>query len=358
MKLRIYFVSQIVLLSALLIGCVSAPQSGSDSKQAQSAGTKVRIGFAMATLKEERWNKDYKAFKEHCEALGAECEIAVANASAEKQLADVEQLLTKGIDVLVLAPHDAVQAAQIVDRAKAKGVPVISYDRLVNSEKIDLYISHQVPVIGQRMAEYAVAKIPRGNYVLVCGANTDNNAKIIRDEQMKILQPFVDRGDIRIVSEQFIDDWRPDLALNYAENALTQNRDDVQVFLVSNDGMASGVMQALEKKGLAGKVLVTGQDAQLNALQSIAEGKQSMTVYKPIVPLAHGAVEAAIKLARKEPVENARPFAVVIDGKSYTVNALLLDVFSVDKDNLMTTVVQDGYASAADIFKNVPGGGK
>lgn len=353
---KLAILAHLLVLAAICAGCVSAPKGDDSSGPSSRAGGRVRIGFAMATLAEERWNKDHELFKQRCESVGADCEVAVANGSSEKQLADVEQMLTRGVDVLVLAPHDAIQGSQIVDRAKAKGVPVISYDRLVNSDKIDVYISHQIPVVGRKIAEYAVSKVPRGNYVMVYGSNTDNNAKMIRDEQLKVLQPFIDRGEIRIVGEQFINDWRPELALNFAENALTRNSDDVQAFVVSNDGMASGVIKALEKKGLAGKVVVTGQDAQLNALQSIAEGRQSMTVYKPIAPLVNAAVETAIRLANRQPIEGASQFKANIDGKEFTVNALLLEVFPVERSNLMTTVIKDGYASYSDIFKNVPEG--
>jgi len=134
---------------------------------------------------------------------------------------------------------------------------------------------------------------------------------------------------------------------------LTQNKDDIQAFVVSNDGMAGGVVSALEKKGLAGKILVTGQDAALDGLQRIAQGTQTMTVYKPIVPLATQAVEAAIKLARKEPL-NTIMFRNDVIGKD--VPAILLEVTVVDKDNLMTTVIKDGYAKYEDVYKNVPEG--
>ncbi|MDQ3089264.1 MAG: substrate-binding domain-containing protein, partial [Acidobacteriota bacterium] len=282
--------------------------------------------------------------------MEVECELTFANNSAEKQLSDVDQLLTKGINVLVIAPHDATQAAQMVEKAKAKGVPVISYDRLINSDKIDVYISHQVPVIGKKIAEYALSKVPKGNYVMVYGASTDNNAVIMKKEQLAVLQPAIDKGDIKIVADQFITDWKPEEALKFAENTLTQNADKVDAFVVSNDGMAGGVISALEKRNL--KILVTGQDAQLSALQSIAEGKQSMTVYKPIIPLANAAVEAAIKLAKKETLADAKPF--MNDTLKKEIPAILLEVQVVDKDNLMTTVIKDGYSKFEDVYKNVP----
>jgi D-xylose transport system substrate-binding protein len=312
---------------------------------------RIKIGFAMDTLKEERWQRDHDAFKAHCVKLNVDCVITVADGKADKQANDVDNLLTQGVDVLVVAPHDATQAASMVDKAKAQGVPVISYDRLINSDKIDAYISHQVPVIGKKIAEYALQKVPKGNYVMVYGASTDNNAVIMKKAQLEVLQAAINSNDIKIVADNFITDWKPEEALKMAENALTRNNDDVQAFVVSNDGMAGGVISALEKKGLAGKIIVTGQDAALDALQRVAEGKQTMTVYKAIIPLANTAVEAAIKLANKEKVES-KPF--MNDTLKKEIPAILLEVTSVDKSNLMDTVIKDGYAKFEDVYKNIP----
>jgi D-xylose transport system substrate-binding protein len=338
MKAKLLFLLFVV---ALMGGCAGTPKE-----------KRIKIGFAMDTLKEERWQRDHDAFDAHCKKMNVDCVITVANNKADKQANDVDNLLTQGIDALVIAPHNATQAASMVDKAKAQGVPVISYDRLINSDKIDLYISHQVPVIGKKIAEYVLEKAPKGNYVMVYGASTDNNAVIMKKEQLAVLQPAIDKGDIKIVADQFIDDWNPDQALKMAENALTKNNDDIQAFVVSNDGMAGGVISALGQRGLAGKILVTGQDAGLEALQNIAEGKQTMTVYKPIIPLANAAVEAAIKLAKKETLET-KPFKNdALAGKE--VPSILLEVTSIDKANLMQTVIKDGYAKLEDVYKNIP----
>src|SRR4051812_20497710 len=293
MKIRKNQITAFAAFVALLIlgACSGSQKASSGSSAAADKNTPVKIGFAMDTVREERWQRDRDAFDAHCKQVNVQCVITVADNKAEKQADDVDNLLTQGIDVLVIAPHDATQAASMVDKAKAQGVPVISYDRLINSDKIDAYISHQVPVIGRKMAEYALSKVPKGNYVMVYGASTDNNAIIMKNEQLKVLQPAIDRGDIKIVAQDFMTDWRPELALNFAENALTQHADDIQAFIVSNDGLAGGVISALQKRQLAGKVLVTGQDAEKAALQRIAAGTQTMTVYKPIVPLANAAVE-------------------------------------------------------------------
>ncbi len=342
----IFFFGSLVVFG---ISCASSPPQNSTAK---ADNKKIKIGFSMATLKEERWQRDHDAFKAHCEKMGVECAITVANNLSSRQANDVDNLLTQGVDVLVIAPQDATEAAAMVEKAKAQNVPVVSYDRLINSDKIDLYISHQVPVIGRKMAEYALQKMPKGSYAMVYGASTDNNAHIMKKEQIAFLQQAIDRGDVKIVADQFITDWKNDVAMNFAENVLTKENDQVDAFVVSNDGMAGGVISALAKKGLAGKVIVTGQDAGLEALQNIAEGKQSMTVYKPIIPLANQAVEAAIKLAKKEKLDTTPFKNDQMQGKE--VPAILLEVTVVDKDNLMQTVIKDGYAKYEYVYRNVP----
>jgi len=343
----------ISVLGLFIASCSAPPPSDTSSSNggSQIKSGRIIIGFAMATLKEERWQRDHDAFVARCKELEVECKVTVADNNSSRQSNDVDNLLTQGIDVLVIAPQNATDAAAMVDKAKAQGIPVISYDRLINSPKLDLYISHQVPVIGRQMTEYAVQKVPKGKYVMVYGASTDNNAHIMKAAQLEFLKPFIDRGDIKIVAEDFIDDWKSELALNFVENILTRESDDVQAFIVSNDGMAGGVVSALEKRGIAGKILVTGQDAQLDALQRIAEGKQAMTVYKPIIPLANGAVDAAIKLAKKEKLET-QLFKNEANGSE--VPSILLPVISVDKNSLMTTVIKDGFAKFDDVYKNVP----
>jgi D-xylose transport system substrate-binding protein len=343
------------LVVLFFMACAKGPDglvsSNGKSPAASDTGKKIKIGFSMDTVKEERWVRDKDAFDAHCKAMNVECIITVADNKSDKQANDVDNLLTQGVNVLVIAPHDATQAASMVEKAKAQGVPVISYDRLINSDKIDLYVSHQVPVIGRKIAEYALQKVPKGNYIMVYGASTDNNAVILKKEQLAVLKPSIDKGDIKIVADNFAADWKPEEALKIVENALTQNKDNIQAIVVSNDGMAGGAISALESKGLKG-ILVTGQDAQKDALQRIAEGKQTMTIYKPIIPLANAAVEAAIKLAKKEPLSNVTAFTNDNLGKD--IPAILLEVTVVDRDNLMSTVIKDGYAKFEDVYANVP----
>jgi D-xylose transport system substrate-binding protein len=167
---------------------------------------------------------------------------------------------------------------------------------------------------------------------------------------MNVLKPAVDRGDIKVVVDQYADNWKSSEALNITENALTQTRNDVAAVVCSNDGTAGGAVQALEEQMLTGKVVVTGQDAELAACQRIVEGKQSMTIYKPIKPLADSAVEAAMKLARGEKVQTTDK----INNGMKDVPAILHEPIAVDKSNMADTVIKEGFQKLEAVYQNVP----
>jgi D-xylose transport system substrate-binding protein len=261
-------------------------------------------------------------------------------------------MLTQGVDVLIVAPHNGDVAASIVEAAHRQGVPVISYDRLIKNSDVDLYVSHQVVKIGEMQAQYLVDHVNKkpANFVIVGGSPTDNNALLLHDGQMKVLKPLVDGGDIKILTDQYAKEWQASAALNIVENALTVAKNQVDAVVCSNDGTARGAVQALEGQALAGKVLVSGQDADLASLKLIVEGKQTMTVYKPIQPLAYAAVDWAVKLARGEKVEAQD----TIDNGFKKVPSILLEPIAVDRNNLLSTVVKDGYHKLEDICSGLP----
>jgi len=347
----------ILLIAVMLFGtagggCVSGPpaeQSATGGSATRDKSGPVRIGFSMDTLKEERWQRDKQLVEQRAKELGAELDVQVANGDDSVQTKQADNMLTKGVDVLIVAPHNGEIAASIVEAAHRQKVPVISYDRLIKNSDVDLYVSHQVEKIGELQAKYALDRVPKGNYVLIGGAPTDNNALLLRKGQMNILKPAIDRGDIKVISEQFAKEWKPDEALRITEDALTKTGNDIQAIVASNDGTAGGAISALPKP-LVGKVLVTGQDAQLDAVQRIAEGRQTMTIYKPIKPLAFSAVEAAVKLARGEKVDTVDK----VNNSKIDVPSILQEPVAVDKDNMMTTLIKDGYHPMEEVYKNVP----
>lgn len=335
------------LVAAACNGSTTSPNSAANSN-ATSSTKKIRIGLSMDTLKEERWQKDRDLFVKRAEELGAEVIVQSADGKDETQLKQVENMLTQGIDVLVIIPHNAEVAATMVDAAKKQNVPVLSYDRLIKNSEVDLYVSFDNEKVGEMQAKYLTDRAPKGNYILIGGAPTDNNAKMFRDGQMRVLQPFIDRKDINVVADQWAKDWLPTEALTHTENALTQNSDNVVAVLASNDATAGGAIQALDKVGLASKVFVSGQDADLAALQRIVAGKQSMTVYKPVSLLAVRAAEAAVALAKHEKVEAT---SKVNNGK-IEVPAILLVPVLVDRENLDATVIKDGFQKREEVYKN------
>ncbi|HET6890556.1 MAG TPA: substrate-binding domain-containing protein, partial [Pyrinomonadaceae bacterium] len=348
-------IAGIIIMLALIGGaCVSGtqPTSTGSTRKTKGPNEPISIGFSMDTLKEERWQRDKDLVEKRVKEQGMEVNVQVDNGDDSLQIKQAENLLTQGVDVLIVAPHNGEIAAAIVEAAHRQGVPVIAYDRLIKNSDLDLYISHQVVKIGEMQAQYLLDHVNKkpANFVIVGGSPTDNNALLLHQGQMNVLKPAVDRGDVKIVTDQYAKEWQASAALNIVENALTQSNNQVDAVVCSNDGTARGAVQALEGQGLAGKVLVSGQDADLASLKLIVEGKQTMTIYKPIQPLAYGAVDAAIKLARGENVATTD----TIDNARKQVPAILLEPVAVDRNNLMDTVVKDGYQTLAQICTGLP----
>ena len=347
MTSRAKLITFALMIAASFSACVKGPE-GDGTRRVRGTGP-VRIGFSMDTLKEERWQRDKALVEQRCQEVGAQCEVQVANGDDAVQTKQCDNLLTKGVDVLIVAPHNGQIAASIVEAAHRQGVPVISYDRLIRNSEVDLYVSHQVVKIGQMQAQYALDHAPRGNYVMIGGSQTDNNAVLLMEGQMSVLQPAIDKGQIKIVAKQYAREWLASEALRIMEDALTKNSNDIQAVVASNDGTAGGAISALPPQ-LVGKVLVTGQDAALDAVQRVVEGKQTMTIYKPIQPLAFSAVDSAMKLAKRERVDAKDK----INNGKIDVPALLFEPMVLDKSNVMQTVIKDGYHKLDDVYKNVP----
>ncbi len=329
-------------IGSLITSCSTQPAGNAP------AAKKIRIGFAMDALKQERWQKDRDLFLKRAEELGAEVLLQTADGSDDAQMKQVESLLTQGIDVLVIVPHNAEVAGAMVEMAKRQGVPVISYDRLVRNSEPDLYVSFDNERVGELQAKVLFEKKPTGNYVLIGGAPTDNNAALLRKGQLNILQAAIDRGDIKVVANQWAKEWLAEEALKHTENALTQQHNNIDAVVVSNDGTAGGVIEALKAQNLAGKVLVSGQDAELAALQRVLEGTQTMTVYKPISRLAPAAVEAAIALAKREKLNTTR----TVNNGRIDVPSILIEPIPIERANV-DTVINDGFQKREDVYRGV-----
>jgi len=293
----------------------------------------------------ERWQTDLESFQVRAKQLGAEVISRDAGGDDERQFQQVKDMIKAGIEVLVLLPRDTTKASRMVDAAKSANVKVISYDRLVVNSDVDLYVGFDREEIGRMQAEYLVKHAPAGNYVLIAGSPNDEGAKTLHDAQMKVLQPHIDRGDIKVIADGYTKDWLPSEAYLFMLKAIDSAQGSIAAVLASNDGLAGGAIQALREHDLAGKVLVSGQDADLVALICIAQGTQTMTVYKSVTNEGVRAAEEAVRLAKGE---KAQADGTMSNGK-INVPTIMLKPVVVTKDNIKTTVVKDGFQTLKSI---------
>lgn len=329
-----------------LLGTVCAAQQQPGTPQTAH----FKIGYLMDSLKVERWQTDLDVFQKRAKELGADVLVETAEGNDDLQFEQSKKLLDSGVNVLVLVPHDTDKAARIVDFAKSRHVPVISYERLVRNADVNLFVGSNAEVIGELQATALLHLAPKGNYILIGGSPTDNNAKVLREGQLRVLKPSIDRREVKIVGNGWAKDWEPAEAYALTSKAIDAAKGDITAVVASNDGTAGGAIQALQEHQLAGKVLVSGQDADLAAIIRILDGTQTMTVYKPVGLQAKLAADAAINLAAGTPVKSAVP----ISNGDKTVPALFVAPVLVTKDNVKQTVIKDGFQNLETIQKSLP----
>ncbi|MES2018495.1 MAG: D-xylose ABC transporter substrate-binding protein [Pseudomonadota bacterium] len=314
------------------------------SGQAMADAKNPKIGFSIDDLRVERWARDRDYFVAAATGLGAKVYVQSADASEQKQIAQIENLIARGVDVLVIVPYNATVLNNAIKEARKAHIKVLSYDRLVLNADIDAYISFDNKAVGEMQARAVVELKPKGNYYLLGGAPTDNNAKMLREGQLSVLQPLVDKGDVKIVGKQWVKEWSPSEAMAIVENALTANNNKIDAIIASNDGTAGGAIQALAAQKLSGKVPVSGQDADLAAVRRVIAGSQAMTVYKPLKLIASEAAKLSVQLVRNErPAYNAQ-----YDNGFKKVDTLLLKPTPLTKANI-GMLVKDGFYTEAQI---------
>jgi D-xylose transport system substrate-binding protein len=337
---------RVVLSAAILLLCFLP--LGAQEKAASSGN--LKIGFLMDSLKIERWQTDLDNFQKRAAELGADVLVETAEGDDDLQFHQAQKLLGAGVKSLVLVAHDTEKAVRIANAAKAKQVPLLCYERLVRNPNVSLFVGVDASTIGYLQAYFLTQLAPKGNYVLIAGSPLDVNAKFLHDAQMEVLKPFVDRGDIKIVSDTWTKDWNPSEAYAHMAEAIESAKGDIAAVVASNDGTAGGAIQALEERKLAGRVLVSGQDADLAAIIHILDGTQTMTVYKPLGSQAKQAAEAAVALAKGEAAKTAGSFTV----GNKTIPAILLSPVVVTKDNVMQTIIKDGFQNLETIQNSLP----
>jgi len=324
-----------------LVGCQA-------KRQPWKPGRPPVIGFSLDSLVVERWKRDVEVFTRSARDLGAEVILEVADQDPAVQERQVRSLLGRGIDVLVIVPNDADRLSAVVSEARDRGVPVLSYDRLVRRAGVNLYISFDNEKVGSLMAEAVAKAMPSGGYVIINGARSDNNAVLLNRGIHKVLDPRIASGKIRLVAEIWPDSWDSDKARIGLEEVIARDP-NIHAVIAGNDMLADAAIRVLSENRLVGKVKVAGQDADLAACQRIAEGSQQATVYKPIDQLALKAAGFAIMLAKGEAVGTE---ARIDDGLG-EVPYIRLEPTLVTKELLRATVIKDGFHTEDDVFRNV-----
>ncbi|MCI8374944.1 MAG: sugar ABC transporter substrate-binding protein [Lachnospiraceae bacterium] len=322
-------------------------------------GDELFIGLSMPTFAEERWTIDTETVKSYCEEKGIKLVTACADGDSNKQKEQVSTMITQGINVLILAPNDGDAAAAIVEEAKAEGVYVISYDRLVTgTDLVDVYITFNSWRMGQINGEYIVEKLAekygetKGNVVLLKGDPADSCAPLYFGGAYEALKPFIDSGDIHVISENDCVGWKPEEATKHVENAMSIAASEnitIDAILAPNDGTANGAIAALGDD-LAKETIITGMDAEAAACQRILAGTQSMTSWGDTRKMGRTAVDLAIEFFETGScTTTSTEKGTDADGNEIDVPAYLLDVTFIDKDNV-DLLIDEGYHSKEDIY--------
>ncbi len=303
------------------------------------AGTAMAAGKTIAvswgTKQEERWKTDEAAIKAAIEAAGDKYIFADAQQSAEKQIADVDSLITQGANAILIFAQDGESIKPALAKASAEGIPVIAYDRQIEDASL-LYITFDNVGVGRLMGKTMVEKGRKdGNFAFIKGDPGDPNATFLYNGMMETLKPLIDSGAIKNVCETFTDNWKPDNAQKNMEQCLTKTGNKVDAVMSENDGMASGVVAALTAQGMAGAVPVTGQDGDLAALNRVALGTQLVSVWKDSRVLGKAAGEAAVALAGGAKMEEVAKGNTFADGaKKVKMNAILIPPMAITQENL------------------------
>jgi D-xylose transport system substrate-binding protein len=314
-----------------------------------SQGRKVLIGVSLDTLKEPVWKLQRDSLVAVAKQSDADIRVMQANSDDQVQLSQIDQLIAEGVDVLIIAPHDAKMLTGVAEKAHAAGVKVIAYDRMISGSDIDFYIGIDNEKVGQLQAQTVLDKAKSGKVVYIGGAETDPNAILFHAGAMKTLAKS---PSMQVVADSYTPNWSSEIAYNSALAALEANG-DVKAMLCANDGTAMGALAAIEKMGIKPEsIVITGLDAELAACQRIVEDKQTMTVYKQPVKLSQEAVKTAIALAKGEQAEKTGD----MNNGFKNVPVYLVDPVAVTKDNMMDTIIKDNYYTLDDVYKNIPQG--
>ena len=295
------------------------------------AKDKIKVGLILPSYDQLRWqNGDQPCFEKEAAKLGMDFSTVASQMSETVQASQVENMLTQGVDVLVIRPVNAAASQALVRKANKANVPVVAYDSLPMNADVAAFVARDAVAMSLEIAEAAVKAHPKGNYILALGDEGTNVAQEERAGYYKVLKPYLDRGDIKIVSEQYNKNWSTESGRAQVENALTKNNNDVVAVLAGNDGVAYGVIQALQGQGLAGKVWVNGVDAEPRAQELIKQGLMALSNFTAFDQMGMEAAKASFAIGNGKPIEaNA-----TVNNGTKTIPWIKILNFNVTKDNL------------------------
>ncbi len=318
------------------------------SAVAFTAAAQTTIGVSWSNFQEERWKTDEAAIKAELAKSGAKYISADAGGSPEKQLADIDSLISKGAKALIILAMDKDAILPAVNKANQQKIPVVAYDRLIEAPGV-FYITFDNVEVGRMQARAILAAKPKGNYVMIKGSPTDPNADFLRGGQQEVIDAAVKKGDIKIVGEEYTDGWKPEVAQKNMEQIITKTGGKIDAVVASNDGMAGGVVAALTAKGMKG-VPVSGQDGDLAALNRVAMGTQTVSVWKDARDLGKDAAAAAVMLAAGKKVTGATTWSG--GAKKMAMQAQFLKPVAITNKNL-DVVLKAGWIKADALCKGV-----
>ena len=308
--------------------------------------TQFKVGFLVPTLESNRYVKESGYFEEKIKEFGGQVIIKDAERDESKQYQQALELIDEGVDILVINAVNANTSAAIIRDAHKKGIKVVAYDRLIKNCELDFFITFDGEKVGEFIAQYMVDHVPQGNYVLLNGDKGDENAIIFQNGALKVLQPNIDSKKINLIYKGYMEDWLGSNAAFYTDKILEFSNLEVNVIISMYDGLTDGIVSVLKDRNLAGKILVTGQDAEIAACNRIMIGEQAMTIYKPGKALAYKCAEIVRLLIKNEKISDLR----YVNNGRIEVPSIILDPIAVDKNNMLTTVVADGFLSMDEIM--------
>ncbi|WP_071796652.1 D-xylose ABC transporter substrate-binding protein [Natronohydrobacter thiooxidans] len=313
----------------------------------------LTIGVSWSNFQEERWQTDEAAIRAALDAAGATYVSADAQSSSSKQLSDIESLIAQGVDALIVLAQDAAAIGPAVQAAADEGIPVVAYDRLIEDSRA-FYLTFDNVEVGRMQARAVLEAAPSGNYVMIKGSPTDPNADFLRGGQQEVLQAAIDAGDIVIVGEAYTDGWLPANAQRNMEQILTAQDNNVDAVVASNDGTAGGAVAALTAQGMQG-IPVSGQDGDHAALNRIALGTQTVSVWKDARDLGRAAGEIAVALAGGTEMADIEGAEMWTSPAGTEMVSMFLEPVPITADNL-SLVVDAGWISQEALCQGVSAG--